>query len=481
MDDIVRLEATELSAAIAARRVSCREVMTAYLDHIEAVNPTINAIVALQPRDELLRQATERDQELRQGRARSWMHGFPHAVKDITEVRGISFTAGSPIYANRIGATDDPVVRRIRDAGAVIVGKTNTPELGLGSQTYNPVWGTTVNPYDTTRTAGGSSGGAAAALAARMLPVADGSDYMGSLRNPAAFTNVIGFRPSFGRIPKAGFIAQLSTLGPMGRTVTDVARLLEVMQGAESHAPLALNPGPEVASPAPAVVLTGTRIAWVGDLGGHLAFEGGLLELCTSSLRVFEDLGCTIEHVVPDFDFDELWDAFLVWRWWHSVELHEIYDDCHTRAMLKPETVWEIEHGLALDARRISQACRVRNRWYQVVAQLFDRYDFVIAPTTQVFPFDATQHWPPRIGDRTMDTYHRWMETVAPWSLTGHPVLALPAGFDTRGLPSGIQLIGPARQDTTVLRAGFAYEQHTQWVQRRPPTRFDRSPATGVP
>ncbi|GAA2411838.1 hypothetical protein GCM10010191_21540 [Actinomadura vinacea] len=227
MQDIVCLEASELSEGIAQRHVSCREVMTAHLDHIEAVNPTINALVAVQPREDLLRQADERDRELGAGRRRSWMHGFPHAVKDLTEVAGIPFTAGSPIHRERIGRIDDAFVRRLRNAGATIIGKTNTPELGLGSQTYNPVWGTTVNPYDTTRTAGGSSGGAAAALAARMVPVADGSDYMGSLRNPAAFTNTVGFRPSLGRIPKPGYVAQLSTIGPMGRTVTDAARLFD--------------------------------------------------------------------------------------------------------------------------------------------------------------------------------------------------------------------------------------------------------------
>jgi Asp-tRNA(Asn)/Glu-tRNA(Gln) amidotransferase A subunit family amidase len=467
--DLVLLDAVDLSQLIRRRTVSCVEVMGAYLDHIEEFNPRVNAIVALQPRAGLLAQASERDRQLRRGEYLGWMHGFPHAVKDLAAAAGLPHTSGSPIYKDRIATTDALFVKRIKDAGAIIIGKTNTPEFGLGSQTYNPVWGTTTTPYDTSRTAGGSSGGAASALALRMLPVADGSDYMGSLRNPAAFNNVLGFRPTWGRVPAPGFIAQLSVTGPMGRTVRDVAMLLSVMAGPDAGAALDIEENPEIFTQSLRRRFKGTRIAWVGDFNGYLATEPGVLDLCVRSFDAFESLGCRVDAAMPDFSMTELWQTFLTWRWWSNLGSYDLYENPETRAQLKPELIWEIEHGIPLTALDISRANSARNSWYAAVVELFETYDFILAPSAQVFPFDADIHWPSSIDGRPMDTYHRWMETVAPWSLTDHPVMGMPVGFDRRGLPMGIQLVGRDNADLAVLQLAYAYEQATQWVGRVPP------------
>ncbi|GAA1727153.1 amidase [Isoptericola hypogeus] len=464
--DLVGVDALTLSGLIRRRHVSCVEVMETYLDHVEEHNPSVNAIVALRRRADLVDEARTRDRQLRRGEYLGWMHGFPHAVKDLAAVKGLPFTSGSPLYADRVADADDLFVRRIKDAGAIIIGKTNTPEFGLGSQTYNPVYGATATPYDTTRTSGGSSGGAASALALRMVPVADGSDYMGSLRNPAAFCNVVGFRPSWGRVPGPGFVAQGGVSGPMGRTAADVAMLLSTMAGPDASAPLAIDEDPEVFTRSLRRDFRGTRIAYVGDWDGHLATEPGVLDLVESSFAAFEALGCRVERVVPEFDPAALWDLFLKWRWWSMLGYAPLYDDASSRSQMKPELIWEIEQGLRLSARDIAEAVEARTAWYRVVSALFAEYDFVLAPSTQVFPFDKETHWPRSVGGREMDTYHRWMETVAPWTMSSHPVAGVPVGFDGRGLPTGVQIIGPDNGDRAVLQLAHAYEQQTRWVDR---------------
>lgn len=413
---LVDLDAIVLAGLIERRKLSCVEVTTAFLDHIEQINPQVNAIVAMRDRIDVLIEAHERDVQLDRGEHAGWLHGLPIAVKDLAEVEGLPWTEGSPLHRDRVGASDDLFVRRMRQAGAIVIGKTNTPELGFGSQTYNPVWGTTLNPYDTTRTVGGSSGGAAAALATRMLPVADGSDYMGSLRNPPAFCNVLGLRPSRGRVPRSGFVAQMGEVGPMGRSVADVAALLAVLAGPDPSAPLGrFDDLTGLAGPLDGDV-TGTRIAWVGDLGGHLAVEPGVLELGRAAAAVLSDLGCIVEEAVPPVDFDQLWDTMLVWRWWNALGLEPDYRDPARRALIKPEVVWEVENGLRLTGLDIARAVEARQVWFDDVRAFFGRFDAVLAPSTQVFPFDAETPWPDSVDGRPMDSYHRWMETVSPWS-----------------------------------------------------------------
>jgi amidase len=297
-----------------------------------------------------------------------------------------------------------------------------------------------------------------------MLPVADGSDYMGSLRNPAAFCNVLGLRPSRGRVPKPGFVAQLSEVGPMGRSVADVALLLSVLAGPDPAAPLARTDRLDLHDLRPAD-LRGKRVAWVGDLDGRLATEPGVLDLGRAAADALAGLGADVVELVPAFDLDRLWDAFLVWRWWGMADKAPLLAD-GVRELVKPEARWEIERGLALTPAAIVDAMAVRDAWYTAVVELFGSVDAVLAPSAQVFPFPADVPWPAEVGGRPMDTYHRWMETVAPWSMAGVPVLGMPAGFDARGLPNGVQLIGPPGADRWVLEVGSAYEGATGWVER---------------
>ncbi|MCD2192240.1 amidase [Actinomycetospora endophytica] len=454
---------------MAAREVSCVEVARVHLEHADAVNPQVNGLVARRDPVAVLAEAAERDVELGRGERRGVLHGVPQAIKDVTEAAGQSFTAGSPIFASRVGVVDAPHVARMRAAGALFVARTNTPELAFGSQTYNPVWGTTRNPYDLTRTVGGSSGGAAAALATRMLPAADGSDYMGSLRNPAAWANVYGLRPSRGRVPGGpGFVAQLGEAGPMARTVTDLAALFGVMTAGGAVGPLDRADPPDLTDLRPADP-AGLRVGWLGDLDGRLATEPGLLELARGPVEVLAGLGAVVEDVVPSFDLDGLWEAFLRWRWWNAVEMAPLLDDPALAAQLKPELRWEIEHGTALSAWEIAQAATVRAEWYAAVVELFERFDVLIAPATQVHPFAAEIHWPAEIDGRPMDTYHRWMETVMPWSMAGVPALGMPAGFTADGLPVGVQLIAPPGGDRRVLEVALTHEAATDHAARRPP------------
>ncbi|NWA35920.1 amidase [Pseudomonas sp. C6002] len=471
---IVELDAIELSRAIHARQVSCHEVMQAYLAQVERFNPTVNALVSLRSHEDVLAEAAQRDRELDQGQSRGWMHGMPQAIKDLAATRGLRTTLGSPLFAEHVPQEDAISVARVRASGAIIIGKTNVPEFGLGSQTYNSVFGTTGNAYDPRLVAGGSSGGAAVALALRMLPVADGSDMMGSLRNPGAFNNVFGLRPSQGRVPHGPapelFVQQLATEGPMGRSVADVARLLSVQAGYDPRVPLSLKEDPAVLGEPLQRDFKGARLGWLGDYNGYLPMEDGVMSLCESALKDFAALGCEVEHCQPEFSLERLWQTWLVHRHWLiQGSLGAAYADPQKRALLKPEAQWEVQGGLQLSAADVYQASINRSDWYRALGKLFERYDFLLLPTAQVFPFDAQQAWPRLVAGREMDTYHRWMEVVIGPTLAGLPSMNVPVGFNPRGLPMGLQIIGPAQADRTVLQLAYAHEQLTRWVQRRPP------------
>ncbi|MDQ3809372.1 MAG: amidase, partial [Chloroflexota bacterium] len=322
--------------------------------------------------------------------------------------------------------------------------------------------------------AGGSSGGAAVALALRMLPVADGSDMGGSLRNPAAYNNVYGFRPSMGRVPYGPepevFLRQLSTPGPMARTVTDLGHLLAVMAGYDSRSPLSLGDDPSVFSQPLQADLAGTRLAWLGDWDGRLPMESGVLACCRAAFGAFQAIGCTIEEAVPDFDPERLWRAWLALRQWLLVgTLGGLYDDPTKQAQMKPEAQWEVENGLRLSARDVYRASETRSAWYATVLRLFDRFDFLLLPTAQVFPFEATSPWPRQVAGIAMDTYHRWMQVAVPATMAGLPAMSVPVGFNAAGLAMGLQVIGPPRGDLALLRLAFAYEQATAWVRDHPP------------
>ncbi|NLD53391.1 MAG: amidase [Burkholderiaceae bacterium] len=484
MDDPARASLRALSQAIRDRRLSCRELMEAVLARIAQCNPRHNAIVSPRPDDELLAEADRHDALLAEGRWLGVLHGIPQAIKDLAMTRGLRTTLGSRILKDNVPAGDSLFVERMRAAGAILIGKTNTPEFGLGSQTYNDVHGITRNAHDASLTAGGSSGGAAVAIALGMLPVADGSDMMGSLRNPAAFNRVVGLRPSRGRVPVwpaiDQFFAQLGTAGPMARDARDCALLLSVQAGYDARDPLSLDGDGEAfsrfglaadtaepagggpAAPAP-------RVAWLGDLDGHLATADGVLERCAAALRRLESVGCRIEApgagvlgVAPE----ALWECWTTLR---SVvaapPLFAWYRDQASRELMKPEAVWEVKRALALSASEVARASQLRTAFYQAWVKLFEQFDFVVLPSAQVFPFEAERHWPQEVGGRRMDTYHRWMEVVIYATLTGSPAISVPvprqqagAGVDPVRDLMGVQIIGAPRDDLGVLALAARYE-----------------------
>ena len=470
------LSALQLSAGIHQRDFSCREVMEAFLQRIAAINPQANAIVHLQDRASLLQQADARDAELSKGESRGWLHGMPLAFKDLVDVAGIPTTCGSPLLKDNIPAHDALLVQRMKAAGGIVIGKTNTPEWGLGSHTFNPVFGATPNAYHPAFTAGGSSGGAAVALAQRLLPVADGSDFMGSLRNPAAWNNVFGMRPSQGRVPAFPvndvWVSQLGTDGPMARHVADLAWLLDTMAGYDARAPLSLASLPAGWSTELQPKAKGLRIGWLGDLNGYLPMEDGVLQACENGLQRLSECGAHVEPVLPNFSPQAVWQTWLAWR--RVLTASRIAPMvARGRDQVKPEALWEFDQATGMTATDFLQASTERSAFYQHMLDLLQRFDVLVLPSAQVWPFAIDTRWPSVIqtpkGPVQMDTYHRWMEVTLYASLAGLPVLNVPCGFNAQGLPMGMQLIGQPRGDVALLETGLAYEEAVgDWLSLRP-------------
>ena len=465
--------ARQLAAAIAARQVSAAEVMTAFLDRIECVNPGVNAIVGLRDRAGLMTEAALADAVVASGAALGPLHGLPHAVKDLEPVAGLPWTQGSPIFAHQVAGHDGLLAERLRRAGVTFIGKTNTPEFGLGSQSFNPVWGTTRNPWNPALSAGGSSGGAAVALATHMVPLADGSDYGGSLRNPAGWNNVFGFRTSLGRIPSEGhdvWIVAPSVTGPMARNVGDLALMLSVMAGPDARMPLSMESDAQALRAVEPAAMKGKRIAWSGDFGGQVPFDPGVLDVCRQAVDRFAAMGAHVEEAVPDFPVADVWRVFVKTRHFYTgAGLLPLYKDPAKRALLKPEAIWEVEGGLGLSAYALSALSAIRTGWSRAVAKLFERYDYWIVPTAQVFPFPVEQHWPKTVGGRSMESYHEWMQAVCLVTLSGAPALAVPAGFSPTGLPMGVQIVAPIHHEAACLAAAAAYEAAAGDVLARRP------------
>ena len=464
MADPTALSASDSSRAIAARELSCRELMHATLARIAAVNPTHNAIVSLHDGDALLREADARDAELARGESRGWMHGLPQAIKDIALTQGLRTTMGSPLLRDNVPTHDGLMVQRMKAAGCIVIGKTNTPEFGLGSHTFNEVFGVTRNAFDASKSAGGSSGGAAVALATHMLSVADGSDFMGSLRNPAGWNNVFGLRPSQGRVPlwptTDVWVTQLGTEGSMGRTVEDVARLLDVQAGPDARVPLSLAKHASFAEGLEGLDCRRVRIGWLGDLDGHLAMEAGVLDVCAQALRRLQTLGCAVEPTALGHSPDAIWQAWLVWRrWLVAARIAPFLAKPANRALIKPEALWEHDQATGLTGAQVLHASAQRSAFHQHMLTLFERFDVLALPSAQVWPFDAALRWPTHIAGRQMDTYHRWMEVVIYATLAGLPCISVPAGFGAVGLPMGLQLIGKPQGEAALLRLASAYEQ----------------------
>jgi amidase len=477
--DITDLPAHELAAAIRRRELSCRDLMQATLARIAEINPAHNAIVSLRDSAALLREADERDAHLVSAQARGEtpgpLHGIPQAIKDIAQTAGLRSTMGSPLLLDFIPSEDGLMVQRMKAAGCIVIGKTNTPEFGLGSHTFNEVFGITRNAYDRRKSAGGSSGGAAVALATRMLSVADGSDFMGSLRNPAAWNNVFGLRPSQGRVPawpaQDVWVTQLGTEGPMARTVKDLALLLDVQAGYDARVPLSLQGDEGFCAALDEPLPKPVRIGWFGDLQGHLALEPGILEVCVQGLKRLQGIGCAVEPLQPGFSPEAAWRTWLVWRrWLVAARIAPYLKEPANRALIKPEALWECDQAADLSAAQALAASAQRSVFYQQVLAHFERFDVLALPSAQVWPFDAELRWPRSIAGREMDTYHRWMEATLYATLAGLPCISVPVGFGPTGLPMGMQLIGKPRGEKALLRLALAYEQAAHDVLSLRPT-----------
>ncbi len=458
--------ASELSRAIHARELSCRELMQATLQQVQRLNPHHVALVNVADAEHLLLQADAHDAMLARGHSLGWMHGLPFAAKDTAHAAGFPTTQGTPLFKDALATQDSTTIARMKAAGGICIAKTNMPEFGLGSHTYNPLFGATRNAWDDRVSAGGSSGGAAVALALRMLPLADGSDFMGSLRNPAGWANVYGMRPSQGRVPNWPkpelFVSQLGTDGPMARTVQDLARLLTTQAGQDLRAPLSIAQAPgQDFVPATGASVKGLRIGWLGDLGGHLATEPGIISGLEVALARCQGAGAHVEPTALGFDHDRLWQAWLLWR--RALVAPSVAAALKSpadRAHIKPEALWEYDQAQGLLNTDFMQAAQVRSAFYSHMLGLFERFDLLALPTVQLWPFALETTWPRQIGSRTMDTYHRWMECTIHATFAGLPAISVPAGFDATGRwPLGLQLIGPPQGDAALLRAAAGYEQ----------------------
>jgi amidase len=464
---LVFLSARELARRIAAREVSAREVMAAHLTQIARVNPQINAIVAKLPDDECLALADAADAGLAAGAPVGPLHGLPIAFKDLQDAKGFPTTRGSRIYRDHVATSDAVLVERLRHAGAIAIGKTNVPEFALGSHTYNDVYGVTRNPYDLTKSAGGSSGGAGAALATGMLPIADGSDLGGSLRNPANFNNVVALRPSVGLVPTApdpfprlGF----GVNGPLARSVDDVAFLLRVMAGPDSRDPGCDPSDPSIFDAGLSRDLRGVRVAWAPDLGG-LPLDARVRAVLDSQRAAFEAIGCIVEDACPDLRAAD--DIFLTIRRWRTAAVFGPLLALR-RELMKPELIEEIELGARLRGSEVAAAMLRHAQLMERVRRFFEHHDVLVCAVNQVPPFDAGVHWPAEVDGVPMEHYVAWMRSAYWISTTFSPALSVPAGFTPEGLPVGVQIAGRYRDDLTVLQVGHAFEQATGVGSRRP-------------
>jgi len=466
--DLCFLGANELAVMLRMKKLSAREVMEAHLRQIERVNPKVNAYVTMVDGERLMSMALAADEAIARGASLGALHGLPVAVKDLTETKGIRTTFGSPLFKEFVPEHDAIIVERMKNAGAIVIGKTNTPEFGMGSQTTNRIFGATLNPYDLTKTCGGSTGGGAVALACGLTPLASGTDMGGSLRNPANFCNVVGIRPSPGRVPNDASTwlawSTLSVSGPLARDVTDCALLLSAQAGFDRRSPISIDQsGSQFREPL-GRDFKGVRVAMIKNLG--LPWEPEVLAAFRTQRKVFESLGCIVEEAEPDLrDADE---CFLAWRHWgfelafgNTVTAH-------------PEKInafghWHVEEGRKLTGPYLARVEAKRTALYHRMREFMERYEFLVLPVNQVLPFDVNKLYPTEIAGVPMENYIAWMKSTYYISIVGNPALSVPCAFSETGLPIGIQIVGRHDDDWGALQMGYAFEQATKVGAKRPP------------
>jgi len=458
--------ATQLASLIRQKELSAKEVMEAHLAQIERINPQVNAIVTLLP-ERALEAAQQADDALARGEEVGPLHGLPIAHKDLADTKGIRTTYGSPIFKDHVPTENALIIERLQQAGAISIGKTNTPEFGAGSQTFNQLFGATHNPYDLSKTCGGSSGGAAVALACGMIPLADGSDMGGSLRNPASFCNVTGFRPSPGRVPsypKQMGWSSLAVEGPMARTVEDVTLMLSAIAGPDPRSPIAIREaGSHFRAPLERD-FRGVKIAWSRDFG-EVPVAPSVTSTLDAQQDTFKALGCLIEEDEPDFsDADEVFKACRAWAF--AVRFAPMLEPY--RDQLKESVIWNTEMGLKLSALQIGQIESKRTALYHHVRDFMSTYDFMIFPVSQVPPFDITQEYVTEINGVPMETYIDWMKSCYYISNLGLPAISVPCGFTKEGLPVGVQIVGRHQDDWGVLQLAYAFQQATEFWKQKP-------------
>jgi len=462
--DLCYASARQLARLIRTRKISATEVMRAFIAQIERVNPKVNAIVTFLP-EEALKQAKALD---RRKALHGPLAGLPIAYKDLVATKGIRTTLGSLVHKDNVPAADALIVERLKSAGAITLGKTNTPEFGAGSNTFNKVFGATRNPYDLTKTSGGSSGGAGAAVACGMLPFADGSDLAASLRNPGNYCNVVGFRPTPGRVPTYPAANAWDTqpvIGPIARTVEDAAFLLSAMAGPDPRAPVSMSESGSIFAKSLKRGFRKVRVAWTRDFGG-LPVEPSVTKVLEQRRKVFKSLGCIVEEACPDFTgateaFETLRAVSFAQRLAPLLKTH--------RALLKDTVIWNIEQGLALDGARIGRAEGLRTELFHRMRSFLEKYEFMLAPVNQLPPFPVDTEYPTEIAGVKLGNYLDWMKSCYYVTITSHPAISVPAGFTPEGLPVGLQIVGCYRDDFGVLQLAHAFEQATEVWKRRPP------------
>jgi amidase len=467
-EGICFLRAVDMAKAIREKKLSAREVMQAHLKQIGRVNSKVNAIVTLVAEEQLMAQAAAADESLAKGKSLGPLHGMPIGVKDLHETAGIRTTYGSPLHRDFVPDFDCRVVQREKAAGAIVIGKTNVPEFGLGSQTFNPVFGATRNPYDLTKTCGGSTGGGSVALACGMIPLADGSDMGGSLRNPPNFCNVVGIRTSPGRVPNVpthlGWFT-LSVPGPVARNVTDCAFFLSVLAGYDHHSPISIEQSGEQFARPLERNFKGVRVAMFKDLG--LPWDAEVKSAVAAQGKVFESLGCIVEEAEPDFS--DANECFVAWRHWSTElafgDLIAAHGD-----QLNEYIHWHVEEGRKLTGPYLARVEAKRTALFQRMAAFMGKYEFFVLPVNQVLPFDVNVHYPTEIAGTKMENYIAWMKSAYYISAVGNPAMSVPCAFSQGGLPIGIQIVGRHHDDWGVLQLGYAFEQATNVGRRRPGT-----------